>query len=170
MRTITVAAVAKAPAIVLASTLVALIAGCGSSAQAPGPATSNTAASPPGTQATPLSAETIAARMHVTRDTGYVAYTAATDPDHLLGRQNGYTSKVNWGPGGDTGTIEVFPDQADAIARQQYIQGFTCPFGWGYFALQGAADLRIGCDLTPAQAAVLEARFRAAAAVITGED
>ncbi len=153
----------KLSAFVLASALVALMAGCGSSAQAPRPGAPGTAPSPPGTQATPPSAETIAARMDVTRDAGYVAYTAATDPDHLLGRQNGYTSKANWGPGGNTGTIEVFPDQADAIARQQYIQGFTCPFGWGYFAMQGTADLRIGCDLTPAQAASIEARFRTAA-------
>ena len=29
--------------------------------------------------------------------------------------------------------------------------------------MQGAADLRLGCDLTPAQAASLEARFRTAA-------
>ena len=55
---------------------------------------------------------------------GYVC--ASTDPNHLLGRQNGYTSKINWGPDGNTGTIEVFPDQADAIARQDYIKGFTC--------------------------------------------
>jgi len=57
----------------------------------------------------------------------------------------------------------IFPDRAGAIARQQYIQGFICPFGWGYFAMQGAADLRLGCDLTPARAASLEARFRTAA-------
>jgi hypothetical protein len=47
--------------------------------------------------------------MGVTTDAGYVAYSAAPDPDHLLGRQNGYTSKVNWGPNGLTGTIEGFP-------------------------------------------------------------
>lgn len=94
---------------VLAAALVALTAGCGSGARAPGPGASSTAARPPPTQAGSSSAETIAARMGVTTDAGYVAYTAATDPDHLLGRQNGYTSKVNWGPNGLTGTIEGFP-------------------------------------------------------------
>ncbi len=108
-------------------------------------------------------AEVIAARMGLTKAPGYVAYTAATDPNHLLGRQNGYTSKVNWGPDGDTGTIEVFPDRADAIARQDYIKGFTCPFGFGYLTMTGTADLRLGCDVTPAQAAAIEARFREAA-------
>jgi hypothetical protein len=149
--------------VVLASALVALTAGCGSSAQAPGPGTSSTAASPPATQAVSPSAEVIAQRMGLTTLPGYVAYTASTDPNHLLGRQNGYTSKINWGPDGNTGTIEVFPDQADAIARQDYIKGFTCPVGFGYLIMQGTADLRLGCDLTPAQAAPLEARFRAAA-------
>ena len=71
-------------------------------------------------------AEVIAARMGLTKAPGYVAYTAATDPNHLLGSENGYTSKVSWGPDGGTGTIEVFPDQAGAIARQDYIKGFTC--------------------------------------------
>ena len=148
---------------VLASALVALTAGCGSSAQAPAPGTSSTAANPPATQAVSPSAEVIAQRMGLTKAPGYVAYTASTDPNHLLGRQNGYTSKINWGPDGNTGTIEVFPDQADAIARQDYIKGFTCPFGFGYLTMTGTADLRIGCDVTPAQAAAIEARFRKAA-------
>ncbi len=143
------------PKVLAAASAVAALALAGCGAQS-----ASTSASPP--SATAPSAEVIAARMGVTRDAGYVAYTAVTDPNHLLGRQNGYTSKVSWGPGGDTGTIEVFPGQAAAAARQQYIQGFTCPFGWGYLAEQGTADLRLGCDVTPAQAAVIEARFRAA--------
>ena len=157
---------------VLASAFVALTAGCGSSAQAPVPGTpgtavasgaSSTAARPPAAQAVSPSAEVIAQRMGLTKASGYVAYTAATDPNHLLDRQNGYTSKINWGPDGNTGTIEVFPDQAGAIARQDYVKGFTCPFGFGYLIMQGTADLRLGCDLTPAQAAPLEALFRVAA-------
>ncbi len=122
-----------------------------------------TPAASQGHQAVSPSAEVIAQRMGLTKAPGYVAYTASTDPNHLLGRQNGYTSKINWGPDGNTGTIEVFPDQADAIARQDYIKGFTCPFGFGYLTMQGTADLRLGCDLTPAQAAPIEARFRQAA-------
>jgi hypothetical protein len=127
------------------------------------PATAPAASQSQGHQAVSPSAEVIAQRMGLTKAPGYVAYTASTDPNHLLGRQNGYTSKINWGPDGNTGTIEVFPDQADAIARQDYIKGFTCPFGFGYLIMQGTADLRLGCDLTPAQAAPIEARFREAA-------
>jgi hypothetical protein len=101
------------------------LAACGGS-----PSTGSSPSTVPPAAAASPSAEVIAQRMGLTKAPGYVAYTAATDPDHLLGRQNGYTSKVNWGPDGDTGTIEVFPDRADAIARQNYIKGFTCPFGW----------------------------------------
>lgn len=108
------------------------------------------------------SAEVIAQRMGLTKAPGYVVYTASTDPNHLMGRQNGYTSKINWGPDGNTGTIEVFPDQASATARQDYIKGFTCPFGFGYLIRAGTADLRLGCDVTPVQAATVEARFHAA--------
>ena len=135
------------------------LAGCSSTAA---PRTAATSTTRPASPASP-SAEVIAARMGLDKAPGYVAYTASTDPNHLLGRQNGYTSKINWGPDGNTGTIEVFPDQADAIARQDYIKGFTCPFGFGYLTMQGTADLRLGCDLTPAQAAPIEARFREAA-------
>ena len=140
------------------------LAGC-SSAAAPRTASTRPASPVTATSAATASpsAEVIAARMGLTKAPGYVAYTASTDPNHLLGRQNGYTSKINWGPDGNTGTIEVFPDQADAIARQDYIKGFTCPFGFGYLTMQGTADLRLGCDLTPAQAAPIEARFREAA-------
>ena len=100
----------------------------------------------------------IAQRMHL----AVTAYTASTDPNGLLGRYGEYTSKVNWGP--DLGdTIEVFPDRADAIARQQYIEAFRCPFSSGYFDLQGTALLRLSCSDTPAQAAPVEAHFREAA-------
>jgi hypothetical protein len=72
-----------------------------------------------------------------------IVYTAATDPNAMLGRQGGYTSKVAWvdrraeraGAGkpvtaddrGDVsfgGGIEVFPTAAQARQRAQYIQGF----------------------------------------------
>ena len=136
-----------------------LLGACSSTTAAPAAAP----AASQGRQAVSPSAEVIAQGMGLAKAPGYVAYTASTDPNHLLGRQNGYTSKINWGPDGNTGTIEVFPDQADAIARQDYIKGFTCPFGFGYLTMQGTADLRLGCDLTPAQAAPIEARFREAA-------
>jgi hypothetical protein len=67
--------------------------------------------------------------------TGVVAFDASTDPNHLLGRPNGYLSKVAWqdpripqtnqssDPGGIEwgGGIEVFPTAAAATARASYI-------------------------------------------------
>jgi len=86
------------------------LAGC-SSAAAPRTASTRPASPVTATSAATASpsAEVIAARMGLTKAPGYVAYTASTDPNHLLGRQNGYTSKINWGPDGNTGTIEVSP-------------------------------------------------------------
>jgi hypothetical protein len=109
------------------------------------------------THATP-SAEIIAARMKLH---GVTAYNAKTDPNKLLGRQGEYTSKVNWGPGRNN-SIEVFKTNADLMSRANYVSGFKCPFGDGYDFSAGTALLRLGCDLTPAQAHAEEARFSAA--------
>ena len=43
-------------------------------------------------------ASAIAQRMRLNRQPGYVAYTATTDPNDLLGRYGGYTSKSQLGP------------------------------------------------------------------------
>ena len=67
--------------------------------------------------------------------TGVVAFDASTDPNHLLGRPNGYLSKVAWqdpripqtdqssDPGGIEwgGGIEVFPTAAAATSRASYL-------------------------------------------------
>jgi hypothetical protein len=53
----------------------------------------------------------------------FTTYTAATDPNHLLGRQHEYTSKINW----KGGSIEVFPNAAYTKTRETYVQAFTCP-------------------------------------------
>ncbi len=67
--------------------------------------------------------------------TGVIAYDASTDPNHLLGRPNGYLSKVAWqdpripqtdqssDPGGIEwgGGIEVFPTVAAATSRASYL-------------------------------------------------
>jgi hypothetical protein len=109
-----------------------------------------------------------------------IVYTAVTDPNHLLGRQNGYTSKVAWqdpraikagagspssDPGGTEfgGGIEAFSTAAGAQARYQYLRGFKAPFGDGYDYLSGAAILRLSQYLTPAQARAYRAAFTAAA-------
>jgi hypothetical protein len=84
------------------------------------------------------------------------AYTAATDPDHLLGRQGGYTSKINW----PNGSIEVFSTRAEAQKRETYIQAFAGTFiGDGYDYLVGIYLLRIFDSQTPTQAHTLELKF-----------
>lgn len=104
------------------------------------------------------SAEQLAHAIGADRKPGFVAYTASSDPNNMLGRQGEYTSKVSWGSAQDS-SIEVFPDRQDAQAREAYVQGFRCPFGDGYDYLSGTALLRVSCDDTPSQARSLEARF-----------
>lgn len=106
-----------------------------------------------------MSAETLAARLNLTTQPGYAAYTAASDPNHLLGRHNEYTSKVNWGSNQDN-SIEVFASAADAQARKAYVFSFQCPFGDGYDYLAGTVLLRLSCDDTPSQAQALKARLQ----------
>jgi hypothetical protein len=108
-----------------------------------------------------------------------IVYTATTDPNHLLGRQGGYTSKVAWvdpravkagagNPASDRGGtqfgggIEAFSTAAEARARYEYLRGFQAPFGDGYDYLSGTGILRLSQYLTPAQARAYRAAFAAA--------
>jgi hypothetical protein len=96
------------------------------------------------------------------------AYTAKNDPNELLGRPNQYSSKVNFkdtrlktdliARGFDVqngGSIEVFENQEDAIARKKYLEtvqkGFS-PFS-EYSYREGNVLLRLSHRLTPEQAA-----------------
>lgn len=136
-----------------AATLLTLTA-CSSAGTASTPATASAVAqAQPAQTLTELTASQIAQRMGIG---SFTAYTAATDPNHLLGRQHEYTSKVNW----SAGSIEVFPSAAYAKARETYIQAFTCPFGDGYDYLAGTDLLRLDCSLTPTQAKANEALFK----------
>ena len=83
---------------------------------------------------TPASAKAIAQHMGLAKALGFAAYTAATDPNTLLGRYGGYTSKVSGGP---ERTVEVSPAGADAVARQESIELFRYPFGSGSLDLPG---------------------------------
>jgi hypothetical protein len=93
-------------------------------------------------------------------------YNATTDPNHLLGRQGEYTSKVNWGQDRGNGNVfssmAVFPDAADAQLRYTYLRAFRPPLGDGYDYLYRAAILRLASIYTPAQAAALKASFERA--------
>lgn len=98
--------------------------------------------------------------------------TAADDPNHLLGRPGGYTSKVYWtdtsiDPAQVTdalqkgGEIETYPDAAGATTRASYIQAIakSAPMFAEYDYVVGTSVLRLSSLLTPDQAA----KYKAAA-------
>lgn len=91
--------------------------------------------------ASPASAEVIAQHMGLAKALGFAACTSATDPNSLLGRCGGYTGKVTWGT---ERTVEVFPGRADAVARQESIELFRCPFGSGSLDLPGQCAAAAG--------------------------
>ncbi len=99
---------------------------------------------------------------------GLIIYDATTDPNHLLGRPNGYTSKAaftdnritskNTSPGNVDlgGTIEVYPTHEDAQARADYIAKIekAMPMlGTEYDYINGSTLIRVSSTLTPEQAA-----------------
>jgi hypothetical protein len=162
------------------------LAGCSSSQR--GSTTTVTVTASPSTSAVthqPARAAALAARLKAAGlpVSGLIVYTAATDPNAMLGRQGGYTSKVAWvdqraekaGAGkpvtadehGDVsygGGIEVFPTAAQARQRGDYIRGFGQPLADGYDYTDGGALLRLSQYLTPAQARAYKAAFITAVA------
>lgn len=107
-----------------------------------------------------------------TRTVTYTADTADTDPNDLLGRPRGYTSKtafvdsrVNPGDVSDDregsvdlgGSVEVFPNESDARKRKDYLDGLGPILAGGYNYLDGPVLLRVSRHLTPDQAAEYEA-------------
>ncbi len=104
--------------------------------------------------------------------------TAADDPNHLLGRPSGYTSKTVFGDKRITGQnladgvqaggeIEVFPATALAKDRADYIQIITANLGGllaEYDYLAGPVLLRLTATPTPAKAG----QYAKALAAITG--
>jgi hypothetical protein len=99
-----------------------------------------------------------------------VVFTAATDPNHRLGRPNQYTSKASFSdrrvPSSDTvgdtkgsvdfgGSVEVFPNASEAKARAAYIQSVLKAdpmLGTEYDYLNGPVLLRVSQYLTPSEA------------------
>lgn len=97
-----------------------------------------------------------------------VTYTAETDPNHLLGRPGGYTSKASFvdnridrnetlgsSPGSVElgGSVEVFANEADAQKRKDFLKAIGPPLANEYDYLNGAILLRVSDILTPKQAA-----------------
>jgi hypothetical protein len=108
-----------------------------------------------------------------------IVYTAATDPNHLLGRPGGYLSKCAWSdsrvPAADTaglspgdigfgGGVEVFSTAAEATARAEYIataEAAVPLVGSEYDYLAGPVLVRVSQYLTPDQAATYGSAIRA---------
>lgn len=102
------------------------------------------------------------------------AYTAANDPNHLLGRPNGYKSKVSFTdtridpkqardnkPGSVDlgGSVEVFSDASAATARASYIHKTEAAMpmlGTEYDYTAGPILLRLSQVRTPDQAAAYQ--------------
>lgn len=146
------------------------MAACGSTSAPPSQPAATTPAAPTAAAAAPATTSPAAVVIARTmRLPAIVVLTAATDPNHLLGRQGGYTSDIDAGPTytpGDTGSIgiEVYPTTAGATRRASYLETFSgTMLGDGYDYVAGTAVLRIGSHYTPAQAHALEATFRNAA-------
>jgi len=103
-------------------------------------------------------------------------WTAETDPNKLLGRPGSYTSAATVidtrvdcdepaEPGIDCGArVEVFATAGAAKKRSDYIQGILeggGVLGTEYHTLAGGTLLRVTGELTPKQAAVYAAKFKA---------
>ncbi|MGY2873829.1 hypothetical protein ACVW00_001019 [Marmoricola sp. URHA0025 HA25] len=96
------------------------------------------------------------------------------DSNNLIGRPGGYTSAaVLTDKEGDTSdsepgvawgaTVEVFPTQADAQKRKDYIQGILAGspmLGTEYDYVADGALLRVSGELKPSRAKEYEAAFR----------
>lgn len=104
------------------------------------------------------------------------AYTAANDPNNLLGRPGQYISKDNFKDTrisssdtgvnisvGDGGAVETFASSSDAQKRFAYLQSLSTS-GNALFAeyeyLDGAAILRLSSQLTPDEAKAYETAFK----------
>ncbi|MFM9656821.1 hypothetical protein [Streptomyces scabiei] len=96
-------------------------------------------------------------------------YTAASDPNNLLGRPGGYTSKADWTdkrakPKFDDevqngGSVEVYTDPAEAEERATFVAETLDKmkiFGTEYHYIKGGILLRVSGALTPEQAAEYE--------------
>ena len=112
-------------------------------------------------------------------------YTEADDPNELLGRPGGYIAKSAFAdsrvPADKTegtdpdavergGSIEVYPDNASARKRGQYIQTVTQEMqGWAgreYDYVAGQVLLRVTASITPTDAK----EYQATLAQLVGED
>ncbi len=142
-------------------------------------ATGGSTPPPPSTKAAaPKEAGVIAAAMRakIPQVTAIKIWTAADDPNQLLGRPGQYASSATLldkrtgaaaAEGADSGaTVEVFTTEEDAAQRAHYIDvmldGQTM-LGTEYHTQVGTVLLRVTGKLTPAVNALYAAAFRTAA-------
>lgn len=171
-------------AIALATSLAALaLAACGanSTVDTPGaqPASTPAASTPESQKPVDLGdAEQVATKIKAEVEQVAVTkvYTEDDDPNHLLGRPNGYTSKVafrdsridqkeqdSFDTAADAmergGSVEVYEDEAGAQARKDYIQELLKGGGLGseYDYVRGGVIVRVTGDLAPSKAKTYEA-------------
>lgn len=140
------------------------LAGCASTASTAAP--TGTAAEPAAVTAQQV---VTALAQHVPSTKPSVVYDALTDPNHLLGRPGGYTSKATFidtriperQTAGSTegavergGSVEVFTDGQAAQKRKDAIQALASglPMAVEYDYLAGPVLLRVSRILTPAHA------------------
>jgi hypothetical protein len=134
------------------------------------------AAPPPSAGSTGPAARALTAAMSelVPTMSNAVAFTAADDPDQLLGRPGQYASKANFAdarigdaPGvparvDDGGSVETFASGEDAKERRRHVKA-TIRSGSGsteYLCVYGTTLLRLSSDLTPSQARGYDAATR----------
>ena len=166
---------------VLAAAVLLAVAACSSSPATTTSSPQTTAAAAPSTTAaaasSPLTADAILAKFKAAQlpVASTYAFTADTDPNHLLGRPNGYVAKLSWTdsriPASDTsgaqqgdvalgGSLEQYATTAAAQARETYIQGILKAdpmLGTEYDYVVGDVVVRVSQYLTPAEAQAYQA-------------
>lgn len=162
-------------AIFAAALLLPLAAACSTSSPHSTPASAAPAATSSAPAAAPLDAKAVTDRLAqaIPGLRLVKAYTAADDPNHLLGRPGGYTSKTAFADprvkAGDVagteadaiergGSVEVFQSAEEATARQKYGQQIAkaMPALAEYDYVHGSILVRVSRYLTPDQAAAYQ--------------
>lgn len=155
-----------------------ILTGLAMSLSACGGATSSTQPSPKATAATLTATQIVNGLVndHLPAHLS-VSYTKSTDPNHLMGKAGGYTSKAafvdtrassqnvednSMGSVDLGGSVEVFPTTGAAIARENYLKSVeTSPLlgeGEGDKVIRGAL-LRLSSNLTASQRTAYENSF-----------
>ena len=148
-------------AILLVVAMLALVAGCGTAS----------AGAPHTRDAASVVATLKAAGLPIGDS---AAYTAATDPNALLGRPGQYVSKVNFWDSrvqrsspneitpGDGGSVETFANTTDAAARLKYVTALaaSAPLFNEYDYQVGTVVLRLSHFLTPDQATQYQSELK----------